>query len=334
MVEVFLRKTYPPYGFGVLCTFDVFDVFDGIDRHPDLRRCHREESRYRRSMAQRKDAKPIAAPDSDADACLPVELVHGDCRDVMPVLPAGSFDGCVTDPPYGIGMAEWDREVPGTEVWREVRRLLKPGAMLAAFAARRKYHALAVAVEAAGFTVVDQAVWIYATGKAASEQHLKPAHEPILLARVPGEPIPVSIDESRIPWRDDADRQRVNRINSLRASGERRPVYASSLNAYGREPFIPNEAGRWPTTVMATDDVLGDLSYMFQVPKVRRSGAHKCAKPTHKCAKPIELMAQIVRLFIPKGGVVLDPFAGSGPVGEAAMATGRKALLIEFAKAA
>ena len=278
-------------------------------------------------MAQRKDAIPIAAPDSDADACALVEMVHGDCRDVMPVLPAGSFDGCVTDPPYGIRMAEWDREVPGVEVWSEVFRLLKPGAMLVAFAARRKYHALAVAVEAAGFTVVDQAVWIYATGKAPSEQHLKPAHEPILLARVPGEPIPVSIDESHIPWRDDADRQRVHRINSLRKSGKRRPVYAPSLNAYGREPFIPNEAGRWPATVMPTDDVLGDLSYMFQVPKVRRSGAHKCAKP-------VELMAQLVRLFIPKGGVVLDPFAGSGPVGQAAMATGRKALLIEFAKAA
>jgi len=64
-------------------------------------------------MAQRKDAKSVAAPDSDADACSPVELVHGDCRDVMPVLPAGSFDGCITDPPYGIRMAEWDREVPG-----------------------------------------------------------------------------------------------------------------------------------------------------------------------------------------------------------------------------
>jgi len=46
------------------------------------------------------------------------------------------------------------------------------------------------------------------------------------------------------------------------------------------------------------------------------------------------LMTQIVKVFVPKGGVVLDPYAGSGPVGEAARATGRKAVPIEMTRAA
>lgn len=261
------------------------------------------------------------------DICTQIEMIHGDCRDVMPLLPSGVFDGCVCDPPYGLGIADWDHAVPGVEVWGEVMRLLKPGAMLAAFAARRMYHQLAAAVQAAGFTVVDMAVWIYRTGRPPSKQHLRPAHEPILLARTPGKPIPASIDESRTPWRDDADRNRVHRINSLREFGERRPVYQPSLNAYGRDSFVPNETGRWPTTVMATDSVLGNTSHIFQVPKVRGISAHKCAKP-------VALLSQIVRLFVPKGGVVLDPFAGAGSVGEAAIATERKAVLIELASAA
>jgi site-specific DNA-methyltransferase (adenine-specific) len=93
------------------------------------------------------------------------ELIKGRCEDVLPVLPAGVFDACITDPPYGIGVAAWDREVPGADAWREVLRVLKPGAPLAAFAGRRTYHRLAVAVEDAGFQVVDQAVWVFRTGR-------------------------------------------------------------------------------------------------------------------------------------------------------------------------
>jgi predicted methyltransferase len=58
-----------------------------------------------------------------------VEVIYGDCRDVMPLLPAGVFDACICDPPYGLHMADWDQDVPAVEVWREVRRLLKPGAV-------------------------------------------------------------------------------------------------------------------------------------------------------------------------------------------------------------
>jgi DNA modification methylase len=265
--------------------------------------------------------------DIDADACPHVELIHGDCRDVMPALPAGAFDGCVCDPPYGLGIAGWDREVPGVDVWREVLRLLKPGAALAACSARRLYDVLGSRVREAGFLVKDQAIWVFRGGRAPSCGHLLPAHEPILLARAPGRPLAINADEARIPWASEEDRRRASRIDPLRAAGRRRAVYDKSLNGYGREPFVANKLGRYPTTVMATDDVLGDLSYVFRVPKVRDAKAHVCAKP-------LELMVHLVKAFVPAGGVVLDPFAGSGPVGEAARITGRKAVLIELAKAA
>jgi DNA modification methylase len=40
-------------------------------------------------------------------------------------------------------------------------------------------------------------------------------------------------------------------------------------------------------------------------------------------------MRWLVRLVCPPGGVVLDPFAGSGTTGLAALAEGRNAILIE-----
>jgi hypothetical protein len=45
--------------------------------------------------------------------------------------------------------------------------------------------------------------------------------------------------------------------------------------------------------------------------------------------KPINLMRWLVRLVTPKGGIVLDPFAGSGTTGCAAVIEGVRPILIE-----
>lgn len=49
----------------------------------------------------------------------------------------------------------------------------------------------------------------------------------------------------------------------------------------------------------------------------------------HPTVKPVDLMAWLCRLVTPKGGVVLDPFAGSGTTGLAALRQGFGAVLIE-----
>jgi hypothetical protein len=49
----------------------------------------------------------------------------------------------------------------------------------------------------------------------------------------------------------------------------------------------------------------------------------------HPTVKPVELMKWLVPFVTPKNGLVLDPFAGSGTTGVAALATGRKAILVE-----
>jgi site-specific DNA-methyltransferase (adenine-specific) len=50
------------------------------------------------------------------------------------------------------------------ETWREVWRVLKPGAHLAAFGGTRTFHRMAVAIEDAGFEIRDTLAWLYGTG--------------------------------------------------------------------------------------------------------------------------------------------------------------------------
>lgn len=64
---------------------------------------------------------------------------------------------------------------------------------------------------------------------------------------------------------------------------------------------------------------------------------HYCSKATkadrhgskHPTVKPISLMRYLCKLITPPGGVVLDPFAGSGTTGQAAVDEGFDAILIE-----
>ena len=45
---------------------------------------------------------------------------------------------------------------------------------------------------------------------------------------------------------------------------------------------------------------------------------------THPTVKPIALMRYLVKMITPKGGIVLDPFGGSGTTAHAAIEEGRR----------
>lgn len=95
-----------------------------------------------------------------------IDVLHGDCLEVMRALPDNSIHAVVTDPPYGLSFMgkHWDKGVPGVPFWTEMLRVLKPGGHLLSFAGSRTYHRMAVAIEDAGFEVRDQIMWVYGSG--------------------------------------------------------------------------------------------------------------------------------------------------------------------------
>ena len=87
---------------------------------------------------------------------------------------------------------KWDYDVPTVEVWKECLRVLKPGGHLLSFSSARTYHRMVVNVEDAGFEIRDQIMWVYGSGFPKNHNvgdgkgtALKPAHEPIVMARKP-----------------------------------------------------------------------------------------------------------------------------------------------------
>lgn len=95
-----------------------------------------------------------------------VEILQGDCLEVVAAMDAESVHSIVTDPPYGLSFMgkDWDHGVPGVPYWQEFLRVAKPGAHLLAFGGTRTFHRLTVAIEDAGWEIRDCIMWVYGSG--------------------------------------------------------------------------------------------------------------------------------------------------------------------------
>ena len=322
-----------------------------------------------------------------------VKLLHGDCLAVLKQLPDNSIDSVVADPPYGLAFMgkKWDYDVPGVDIWQECLRVLKPGGHLLSFAGSRTYHRMTCAIEDAGFEVRDQIMWVYGSGfpksldvsKALDKNPvtdaarqwqgwgtaLKPAHEPICVARKPlvgtvAENVQahgtgaLNIDGCRVETDDDTTRtcngvgesssydmaQGGHRTNGGHAAGR----WPANLIHDGSEEVLalfpvtkpskskPRNNGEFksvakgrdaPHTTFGHDDNGGSAARFFYCAKA--SKRDRGVGNNHPTVKPTDLMRYLCRLVTPPGGVVLDPFLGSGSTGVAALAEGFRFIGVE-----
>lgn len=194
-------------------------------------------------------------------------ILVGDCLDVLPTLALSSVDAIVTDPPYHLkgnlrpGTGETMRGVArgfmgqtwdGGDVafqpmtWAHALRVIRPGGYLLAFGGTRTFHRLTCAIEDAGWEIHDVLSWLYGSGFPKHDSKLKPAWEPIVVARRPSEQsTPLNIDACRIAVTDE-DYAR-NASGDRGHAGTRESGEATSIRAGGGSA---NSLGRWPANVV------------------------------------------------------------------------------------
>lgn len=201
---------------------------------------------------------------------------------------------------------------------------------------------------------------------------LKPAQEPILLARKPCSEKTVAanvlkwgtgalnIDGCRIELNGDV--VPMHKLETWSGFGNKeKPKYVETINTQGRWPAnvvhdgsddvlscFPDAPGQQGSLVghnknrESPNGVFGKMAPAKDAlvrEETNKSAARffYCAKANktdraeskHPTVKPVALMQWLCRLVTPKNGLILDPFAGSGTTGQAALAENFRVILIE-----
>lgn len=237
---------------------------------------------------------------------------------------------------------------------------LKPGAHAAVFGGARIWHRMAAGLEDAGFEIRDQIAWLHTTGMPKSADlsyaidRLHGATRHDREVQVKGDEGILGVTRSVLhkgtPVTDDAAAWE-GWGTALRPGYEpiiiaRKPMHqatARNVLEFGTGGINIDEArfngGRWPMNVVL-DPAQADALDMFtgtwksDTPisasfpifrfehKPSRSERPRAFGVSHQTVKPLGLMRWLISLITPPGGLILEPFAGSGTTIEAAQAAG------------
>ena len=209
---------------------------------------------------------------------------HGDCLDVMATFEPSSVDAIVTDPPYNLvsGNARYDLALTGAgnprerrpkgpnggfmgkawdgtgiafdaATWEAALRVAKPSSYLLAFGGTRTVHRMTCAIEDAGWIIRDMLVWGYASGFPKSKASLKPAWEPIVMARKPGPLRMLNIDECRIAMTDDDRAAVAASMSGQRNFRKANPSGPAAMALVSQDYVVP--PARWPANIILTDPI-------------------------------------------------------------------------------
>lgn len=221
-------------------------------------------------------------------------VLTGDCRQLMPE--HGPFDLIVADPPYGDTSLEWDRRVDG---WLPLARSALSGSgSLWIFGSLRSFMACGEAIRASGLRYAQEIVWEKQNGSGFHADRFKRVHE-----------LAVQF------YRTDAQWSAIYNVVQTTADATARTVRRKT-----RPPHTGQIAKGYYTSQDGGPRLMRSVIY-----------ARNChGRAIHPTEKPVGLLEILIRTSCPPGGLVGDWFAGSGAVGEACRATGRRYLGCEI----
>ena len=213
-------------------------------------------------------------------------LYLGDCFDYLPTISDGSVDMVLTDMPYGTTMNDWDVKPDLGKLFDEFWRVCKPNAAVVCFS-QMPFTAELVMACRKWFRYE----WIWdkrcVTGFLNCNKMPLKRHENIV------------VFYKRLPT-----------YNPQKSVGHA-PYVAlhkdSGSRNYGKFEPIPTVSSgeRFPTDIIKFTNV-------------------NFVSKDHPTQKPVPLCEYLIKTYTNEGETVLDPFAGAGTTGVAAVNTGRK----------
>ena len=222
-----------------------------------------------------------------------MNLMHGDCLEMMKLIPDGSVDMVLCDLPYGTTQCAWDSIIPLEPLWVEYLRLAGPQCAFV-FTACQPFTSMLVCSQINLF----RHHWVWEKNKASGHLNAKKApmrvHEDILVFCRKAPLYNPQMSEGHKPANN------ATRVGMSACYGDQ------VSTSYGGATV------RYPRSVQKIAVLNNDSGVKF-----------------HPTQKPVALMEYLIRTYTNEGDTVLDNTMGSGTTGVAAANTGRNFIGIE-----
>jgi len=219
-----------------------------------------------------------------------VELIQGDCLEVMKSMADKSVDAIITDLPYGTTACSWDVVIPFESMWEQVKRICK-GVFVTT--ASQPFTSKLVMSNLDWFR--DEWVWDKVNGANFGNVKYSPfrTHENICVFC-------------------DGVPETYN------------PIFRDVSKRFGKESFINSEV-----TASKTKPTRQGVGYPSSIIRNMRPN-NLTGGGFHPTQKPVKLYEYLIKTYTNECDTVLDMTMGSGTTGVACVQTGRNFIGIEI----
>ena len=222
-----------------------------------------------------------------------VNLILGDCLEVMKTFDDNQFDAVITDTPYGTTACKWDSIIPLEPMWEQLKRIAKPKAAIATTASQ-PFTSMLIMSNLKMFRYC--LVWDKCLPTGHLDANRKPLkqHEDIcVFSRESTTYIPLMTTRGANRWKGG---------RNTFESGQ------SVYHKYTQKKSYNNNY--YPTSILKFSNANRNM--------------------VHQTQKPVALIKYLIKIYTAEGKSILDFCMGSGTTGVAAVQLGRKFTGIEI----
>ena len=232
-----------------------------------------------------------------------VDLLHGDCLELMQDIPDKSVDMILCDLPYGTTACKWDSVIPIEPLWKQYKRVLKDNGAIV-LTAIEPFASMLRANDLKGY----KHEWIWnkeiAGNFIQAKNHPLRVHENVLVFS--------NGKVNYYPIMTDADPKNVRPLGVKKQKTDfMGKVSAGEFKAAKNY----NSKKRYPKTILTYNARAKECNNVNRV---------------HPTQKPVALFEYLIKTYTNEGETVLDNCMGSGSTGVACVNTNRNFIGIEL----
>lgn len=225
-----------------------------------------------------------------------INLVKGECIEQMKLIPDGSIDAIITDPPYGTTACKWDSVIDFKLMWEQLNRIIKPNGAIVLFGS-------------------------------------EPFSSALRMSNIKNYKYDWKWLKSRTTGFQLARKRPMKNYEDILVFYKKQPTYYNTELKELEKPiksWRKNGKGGNNLNEVKTKKNRVQKFTNFNRQAVKFNNEHNVGKLTHPTQKPVALMEYLIKTYTNENETVLDFTMGSGSTGVACVNTNRNFIGIEM----